>query len=105
MRDYEREDLRRVGGGKNARRHAELHRIEVLWAEERTAAAVCLVRGGRVRVVVVLDEPVRRGDVRDEVAAREDVTPKTLRVGGAWKQGADADDSDRNLRVSDSCFV
>ena len=94
LRHDEREELRRVGRRDRRRRNAPAEGVEVDLVEERAPLRVGLVGGGRVGVVVVLDEPVARRDVLDQVRAGEDVLPETGGVAGAGEEGADADDGD-----------
>ena len=80
LRDDEREELRRVGRRDRRGRNAPGERVEVDRVEEGAPPGVRLVRRGRVGVVVVLEEPVARRDVPDQVPAREDVPPEAAGV-------------------------
>ena len=93
------EQLRGVGRRGDARRDPERHRIEGHLGKERAALGVGLVGRLGIGVVVVLDQPVGRGDVAHEIAAGEDVAPEPAFVERARKQSADADHGDGNVDV------
>jgi hypothetical protein len=97
VRDEEAQQLCGVGRGELVRRDPVRHRVERHRVEEGAPAAVRLVGRLRVRVVVVVDEPVRRGYVGDEVPAGHDGAPEPFHVGRSGKQGAQAHDGDRNV--------
>ena len=63
LRHDEGQQLDGVGGLHELGRGAEVQAVEGHLAEEAAALAVCLIRSRGVRVVVVLDEPVRRRHV------------------------------------------
>ena len=88
LRDDEREQLRGVGRREDARWDPPRQRVEVDVAEERSALGVRLVRDLVIGVVVVVDQPVRRRHVADEVAPFQDVAPEAGRVERAREQGA-----------------
>ena len=98
LRHDERQNLRGVGRGHDARRHAELHRVKLHRRQKRAALAVRLVRSRRVWIVIILREPMGRRNLRDEIASREDVGPEAARVGRAGKERAHADDGDGDLQ-------
>ena len=99
--DDEREQLRGVRRGHGVRRHAVLHGRELDLGEEAAPRRVDLVRRAGLRVVVVRREPVRARDIRQPVAALEDVAPEGERRRRAWEERAEADDRDgrRGLEV------
>ena len=97
--DDEREELRRVRGWHDVRRDAPGHRVEVHVGQEGAALGVGLVLLARVGVVVVVQEPVARGDLGHEVGTGEDVVPEAALVDGSGEEGADADDGDGGIRV------
>lgn len=96
----ERQELGGVGGGQDAGRHAETQDIEVDRRQEAAPAAVGLVGRGRIRVVVVLDQPVSGGHVADQIRAGQDVAPEPGSVQRAREEGAHADDGDGRARRS-----
>ncbi len=93
--DDEREQLRRVRLRDDARRDAPLHRIEGDVVQERAALGVRLVRTRHVRVVVVADQPVRLGDLFEQIFACEDVLPEAGLVDRSGEQRRHAHDRDR----------
>ena len=97
LRHDERQNLRRIGGGHDARWNAKLHRVKVHRGHEATALGVGLVQRLGVGVVIVFNQPVRRRHVGDQVLARKDVVPEAARVGRTGEQGADTDNGDGNL--------
>ena len=90
--------LTAVGGvrlGKDVRRHPPTEGVEVDLGQEAAAIGVGLVGNGRVRVVVVLDQPMARGHTGDQVAAGKDVLPEARGINGPGEQGARTDYRDR----------
>ena len=80
LRHDEGQQLDGVGGLHELGRGAEVQAVEGHLAEEAAALAVCLIRGRGIRIVVVLDEPVARGDISDEIAAGDNVPPEASGV-------------------------
>ncbi len=89
--DDEAEELRGVGRLDDRRRHPPGHRVEVDRVDKAAAAGVGLVARLGVGIVVVLQEPVALGDLRQKIAPAEDVAPKAGRGRRAREERGDAD--------------
>ena len=94
LRHDQREELRGVRRGDRRGGNAPAERVEVDRVEKGAPLRVGLVGRRGIRVVIVLDEPVARRHVADQVRAGEDVLPEARGVGGAGEEGAHADDGD-----------
>ena len=97
LRNDEREQLRGVGGRDDAWRHAPAERIEVHRRQEAAALGVGLIGRLRVGIVEVVDQPVLRRDVGDEVTTGQDVVPEPAFVGRSREQATEANNGDRRL--------
>ena len=97
--DDEGQELTGVSGLDDAWRHAPAHGIKVDVSQEAAAAGIGLVGRGRIRIVVVLREPVGVGHVGDEVRAGQDVSPETGGRRGAWKERRGSDHGDGGTAV------
>ncbi len=93
--DDQRQQLGRVGRRQGVRRHAEVHGRERNLPEVAAAGRVDLVLGPGLGVVEILGQPVGRGDIRDQVSARDDVVPKVLGRGRGGEQGSQANHGHR----------
>ena len=94
---HEGQDLRGVGGGHDAGRHAPGHGVELHVLQEGAPLGVGLVRHAGIGIVVVLDEPVGLGDLGHEVAAGEDVAPEARLLHAAGEERAHPDDGEGAL--------
>ncbi len=107
LRDDECEQLTGVRGGNRRRGNAPRHGIEIDVADKRATLCVGLVRRLWVRIVVILDQPVRGGHVRDEVLLGEDIAPEPGGFHGAGKESAEANDGDGGVvrfHVDEGCL-
>ena len=90
LRDPQPEQLGCVSRGQDVRRNSEIHRREVDSGQESATVGVNLVRRARRRVVIVVEVPVRRGNVGEQVGALDDVAPEALGFGRPRKQSTRA---------------
>ena len=95
--DDQRKNLCRIGRRNDVWRNAKLERIEIDRCQEAAAFGVGLVERLRVRIVVVLNEPVRFRHLSNQILASQDIAPEAARVSRPGKQCADADDGDGDL--------
>ena len=76
LRRNQCEELSGVSRRNRRRRHPELHRIERDRVEITTTLGIRHVRSGRIGIVIILDQPSMRWNVRKTVRRRDDVAPE-----------------------------
>ena len=95
-RHLQQEALLGIHARRFTRRDAEEMRIELIdLLEEAAPAGVYLARSRRVRIVKGVEVEALRRDLRDGIHSIAQQLPERLRVLGAGKPAADADDCDR----------
>ena len=87
-----REELDAVRRGNRLWRKPELHWIERHRIEVSPSLGIRHVRNRRVRIVVVLDQPMAGRNVCDPVGGGNDVAPEADYVMAPRKQGTHSDD-------------